>query len=550
MSKCIKCLLFFLFCFQANAQEDEKQKLLEEMLFTTTEKRQEKINAFKKYFPKDSIGIMKAYKIIGDYGRKHGDVLLELCEPSGWLGIVRNSKTATNEVVKTTIDSVYSLYRSKNVDNVFYAAMERHLGTYYLRREKNYAKAFEHLDQAYEFLKTVDIVKYPYKANEAHWLIYFHNEFDDYDKIISIGKELLKEDYLIKNRWVSKFIKLDIASAYRGLGILDSSDVYLKKILEETESDGELRHRGLALAYLGINKEIIGDSQSAIEYLQKGLDLLELEKEYEAEIVQFSSLLAKKLIQNNEKNKANYYLKKCLEVGINKGYKKEMPEIYKNISFVYSGIGDVNKVRLYLDSVDISQRYLKENYDSKKILRSIQQNEIERAKKEKARIVFWRNVILITLFTLFCLSMLYYFHRLQLKQQELHIAKEALEKSKKEILKFTNNLRSKSLSIEESIDTVSLLEELTILTKEEWQEFKHHFEKVYPGFFSKLQENYPNLTPAEVRFLSLKKLSMSNKEMAETLGVSDQSIRTTLHRLRKKVNLSSDEDIEVLINNL
>jgi hypothetical protein len=81
------------------AQQSKQDSLLNEMLFVKTEVRQKKINAFLNYFSADSAGTMQAYKIIGAHGRKHGDVLLEFCEASGLLSIVRNSKTASNALV-------------------------------------------------------------------------------------------------------------------------------------------------------------------------------------------------------------------------------------------------------------------------------------------------------------------------------------------------------------------------------------------------------------------------------------------------------------------
>ena len=134
-------------------QPTYEERLLDSMLFVKTEERQRLIRQFRSCFPSDSAGVMTAYRLIGDHGRRHGDVLLELCEPSGYLTLARLSPTISNERQKAVIDSVYAIYKSKNVSPVFYSSMERHMGTYYLHREKNYALAFDHYQRSIDFLK-------------------------------------------------------------------------------------------------------------------------------------------------------------------------------------------------------------------------------------------------------------------------------------------------------------------------------------------------------------------------------------------------------------
>lgn len=91
MKKCFLSLFIFLIGQVAMAQESEKEKLLQEMLFTTTEKRQEKIAEFTNYYPNDSAGKYYAYKLIGEYKKKHGDKLLENCEVMGVLRLMAES---------------------------------------------------------------------------------------------------------------------------------------------------------------------------------------------------------------------------------------------------------------------------------------------------------------------------------------------------------------------------------------------------------------------------------------------------------------------------
>ena len=90
----------------------------------------------------------------------------------------------------------------------------------------------------------------------------------------------------------------------------------------------------------------------------------------------------------------------------------------------------------------------------------------------------------------------------------------------------------------------------TILTDDDWAHFRSLFEKVYPGFLDRLRDKFLDLSPAEMRLLILTKLNLSTREMAHMLGVSVDAIRKSRYRLRKKLNLEEESNLEVLIQKI
>ena len=143
----------------------------------------------------------------------------------------------------------------------------------------------------------------------------------------------------------------------------------------------------------------------------------------------------------------------------------------------------------------------------------------------------------------------------QQAQEELKIAENALQGYMNSLLeknrlidKFraeTEDLRRRS---EHSLspENEQILEKLyqaTILTEEDWINFKRMFEKVHADFFVRLKEKYPDLTVAETRLIVLTKLNLSVTEIANMLGISPDSVRKTGSRMRKKLNLQSNTDI-------
>ena len=84
----------------------------------------------------------------------------------------------------------------------------------------------------------------------------------------------------------------------------------------------------------------------------------------------------------------------------------------------------------------------------------------------------------------------------------------------------------------------------TILTEDDWTRFRILFEKVHKGFLLKLKTAYPSLTPAEIRLCALIRLGVNSQQMAAMMAISPESIKKNRQRLRKKINLSSDQKLE------
>jgi DNA-binding CsgD family transcriptional regulator len=78
---------------------------------------------------------------------------------------------------------------------------------------------------------------------------------------------------------------------------------------------------------------------------------------------------------------------------------------------------------------------------------------------------------------------------------------------------------------------------------EDWNEFRLYFEQVHDQFFKELNTHYPDLSGKELRLCALLKLNLSTKEMATILGISPASVKMARYRLRKKLNLDSENDL-------
>ena len=152
----------------------------------------------------------------------------------------------------------------------------------------------------------------------------------------------------------------------------------------------------------------------------------------------------------------------------------------------------------------------------------------------------------------------------QLVELELENAKNELFFKKQKLMDFTHAMKEKNELVEElktqldkrndetayeaKLENINQLVQSIILTEEDWKEFKKIFQAVHGNFFIKLKHRFPDLTNSEVRLAALMKLNLSGKEMANILGISQDSVTKTRYRLKKKMSLPNDTNIQHVIN--
>ncbi|NCU04001.1 MAG: tetratricopeptide repeat protein [Chitinophagaceae bacterium] len=141
----------------------------------------------------------------------------------------------------------------------------------------------------------------------------------------------------------------------------------------------------------------------------------------------------------------------------------------------------------------------------------------------------------------------------QRMEQEIASAKEQLTMFTENIVEKTNliekleeQVKGSSISSEQQL-LITELSQQTILTEDDWIKFKSLFEKIYPSFFQKIKENSADITVAEQRMAALIKLQLTSKQMAAMLGISVDSVHKTRQRLRQRLQLNSETNLDEFI---
>lgn len=145
-------------------------------------------------------------------------------------------------------------------------------------------------------------------------------------------------------------------------------------------------------------------------------------------------------------------------------------------------------------------------------------------------------------------------HQQALVQAEQQIVEKesALEASNK--LLEVKNMLIESLEMRltkdhQTIDSMQAVQlaNLKILTPEDWHTFRKLFTQRFPMFFINLSSRFPKLSPAETRLFLLIKLGFDTLEISDILGISATSVYVSRSRLRKRLDLREEDDLEQFI---
>lgn len=84
----------------------------------------------------------------------------------------------------------------------------------------------------------------------------------------------------------------------------------------------------------------------------------------------------------------------------------------------------------------------------------------------------------------------------------------------------------------------------------EAEEFHLHVETEYKDFFFQLEEQFPGLTQNEKRLCGQVRLGLSIKDVASLNNISVKSIEMARYRLRKRLQLSTEDDLTEFLRKL
>lgn len=119
-------------------------------------------------------------------------------------------------------------------------------------------------------------------------------------------------------------------------------------------------------------------------------------------------------------------------------------------------------------------------------------------------------------------------------------------------IKVLDNVKERIKTLCPSVDNSTRMELLSIVNAIKtsvnntklWEDFKVYFEKTNPNFLCLLAKKHPQLTTKDLKYCCYLKMNMSNDDIRSLLDINQESVRTHKYRLKKKMQLKKELDLD------
>lgn len=318
-------------------------------------------------------------------------------------------------------------------------------------------------------------------------------------------------------------------------GSSDSIAFYYRKGYQEIEKmvlNNPLRNKTLSLACSNVGSSFLRAKQldSAQFYLDRALQLA---NSVNHEVVMANTLcdLGSLNYFRKEYEVSIDYFKKGINVAMSINDAYALKSLYLGISRSYEEKGDDTNAEKYIlqynainDSISGVESTNISKQDSLKMNGGI----------EKAEGNFSRVILFSILFFLMLIAMLVHVYR-KFKKEKVKNAQ--IEEEHEEVFMFLQK------------DETHLKKMLHLASSND-PSFLVLFKETYPDFYKKLNKINSGLITGEQKFCAFLKLDFSTKEIAQFTNSSIRAVEAKKYRLRKKLSIPSEEDINVWMMNL
>lgn len=327
----------------------------------------------------------------------------------------------------------------------------------------------------------------------------------------------------------------NMSSIYENYGKYDSSLVCLSKALELYKAAKDSTGMSVVLNNFGdIYKKTNATDKSLEAYRQ--------------------SLAIAKKIGNKEEVRGNL---------------KDMSKIYadqqkfKEAYYTFRDFFDLNqKIKIEKKIEELSTLQIKNIEENNNLERQAILND-----KKIEELNFTISIIILVAIIIILIFIYVSYQYRTKKKLEIEATKKKsieteLEMRKQKLLDYTRLLAERNEKIEEltkeldvtleknKIDeksrhkAIQHLTNASILTDDDWKNFKKQFESVYEGFFAKLKVQYPDFSTGDIRLAAILKLKLTQDEIAHMMGISPDSVKKAKSRLKKRIPLSDEDKLK------
>lgn len=154
-------------------------------------------------------------------------------------------------------------------------------------------------------------------------------------------------------------------------------------------------------------------------------------------------------------------------------------------------------------------------------------------------------------------------NKLKIQEYEKHILEIQVQTKASEVAGKSLSIAKQSEMIE-SIETILSSEhdanqikskikkaiKSNSINKNEWQNFEKNLMKSHEEFVHKLTQTYSYLTSKDIKLCIFLRMNLASKEIAPLMNISYRGVELHRYRLRKKLNISKEENLSNFMINL
>lgn len=414
-------------------------------------------------------------------------------------------------------------------------------------------KQFEEIEDKNGMAKALSSIGYVYFDQEN-----YDKALEYYFKSLNLAKEINDKEGIARGL-------NNIAAVYGNKSEYKKAQEYIEQAIAINLELGNKQWVGINYMNLGLTSQELQEPQKALEYFQHSLLLFEdLENKIWQAKCQIN--IGAYYIYNQEFEEAVECAGLALEMAQEHRMRKVAHDAYELYRDVYLAKGDTISAYEYTlliiaanDSLNVEK--------NKALLSKLEMQYAIEKKEQEERIKAQKQdfIVIITILSLasalIIILLLWARQRVKAKNSELQKKglEEKLEHKNKEFTlhlmslmkknEILTNMTDKLLLIAESAvkeETKSAIKRIALdlqnSTEDEiWDEFELRFSQVHSGFYARLLEKFPNLSPSEQKLCAFLRLNMTTKDISELTGQSVNTLETARYRLRKKLHLVNSQ---------
>ena len=133
--------------------------------------------------------------------------------------------------------------------------------------------------------------------------------------------------------------------------------------------------------------------------------------------------------------------------------------------------------------------------------------------------------------------------RIDFKSKSKELATSTMVLIKKNELLTTIKKELNVLKEKDLVKPIVNIIDKSLKQNDDWEFFKEAFNNADSEFLKKLKSSHTNLSPNDLKLCAYLRLNLSSKEIAPLLNISSRSVEIKRYRLRKKMNLSHEDNL-------